>query len=77
MIKCQGHAAQVKVMAILSNYPKYWSSAYFVYNYLNKRKDDNEFNSCKLVADWLIVVLLLFTSDEYQGHVAQIEVITM
>ena len=49
--------------------------AYFVYNYLNIRKDES--NSCKLVADWLIVLLLLCTVDEYQGHVAQVEVIPM
>ena len=53
------------------NYPKYWSSAYFVFNYLNKTQDDNESSSCKLVVDWLIVLLLLFTGNEYikvMGH---------
>ena len=45
--------------------------------YLNKKQDYNESNSCKLVVDWLIVLLLLFTGDEYQGHVAQVEVIAM
>ena len=48
-----------------------------MYNYLNKRLDDNESNSCKLVVDWLIVLLLLFMGDEYQGHVEQVEVIAM
>ena len=47
-----------------------------MYNYLNKPgKDDYKSNSCKLVADWLIVLLLLFRGDEYQGHVTQVEVI--
>ena len=40
-----------------------------MYNYLNKKQDDNEYNSCKLVVDWLIVLLLLFTGDEYQGQI--------
>ena len=35
-------------------------------NYLNKRQDDNGSNSCTLVNYWLIVLLLLFTGDEYQ-----------
>ena len=48
-----------------------------MFSYLNKRQDDNESNSCKLVVDWLIVLLLLFIGDEYQGHVAQVEVIAM
>ena len=48
-----------------------------MFNYLNKLQDDNKSNSCKLVVDWLIVLLLLFTGDGYQGHVAQVEVIAM
>ena len=48
-----------------------------MFNYLNKRQDDNESNSCKLVVEWLIVLLLLFTGDEYQGHVAQVKVIAI
>ena len=55
MITCQVHAAKLA---------KIWSSAYFVFNYLDKRQDDNESNSCKLVVDWLIVLMLLFTGDE-------------
>ena len=42
---------------------------------LFKYNDDNECNSCKLVVDRLIVLLFLLTSDEYQGPVAQVEVI--
>ena len=49
-----------------------------MFNYFNKRKYDNEpITAVKLVAAWLIGLLLLFRGDEYQGHVAQVEVIAM
>ena len=46
-------------------------------NYLNKRQDNNVSNICKFVVDRLIMFLLLFMGDEYQGHVAEVEVIAM
>ena len=37
----------------------------------------NNNNSCKMVVDSLIVLLLLFRGDEYQDHMAHVEVMAM